>query len=91
MVCVCLQVVSHTQDTWLYHLMVAAGSSAAFNVGTEHERLIGKLLDADGDPGENGGLFIVVIEIQGVCLSVSLIMSRLELTGLRSRSNYVLF
>lgn len=43
--------VSHTQDTWLYHLMVAAGSSAAFDVGTEYERLIGTLLDADGDPG----------------------------------------
>lgn len=45
--------VPHTQDTWLYHLMVAAGSSAAFNVGTEYERLIGTLLDADGDPGDN--------------------------------------
>lgn len=45
--------VSHTQDTWLYHLMVAAGSSATFNVGTEYERLIGTLLDVDGDPGEN--------------------------------------
>lgn len=44
--------VSRTQDTWLYHLMVAAGSSATFNVGTEYERLIGTLLDADGDPGE---------------------------------------
>ncbi|XP_003962303.1 pleckstrin homology domain-containing family H member 1 [Takifugu rubripes] len=38
------------KDTWLYHLMVAAGSSATFNVGTEYERLIGTLLDADGDP-----------------------------------------
>lgn len=50
---VCLRGASHTQDTWLYHLMVAAGSSATFNVGTEYERLIGTLLDADGDPGEN--------------------------------------
>lgn len=41
-----------TQDTWLYHLTVAAGSSATFKVGTEYEQLIGKLLDAEGDPGE---------------------------------------
>lgn len=46
-------VFSHAQDTWLYHLTVAAGSSATFRVGTESEQLIGKLLDADGDPGEN--------------------------------------
>uniref|UniRef100_A0A3Q0S8F5 Pleckstrin homology domain containing, family H (with MyTH4 domain) member 1 n=1 Tax=Amphilophus citrinellus TaxID=61819 RepID=A0A3Q0S8F5_AMPCI len=38
------------KDTWLYHLTVAAGSSAAFKVGTEYEQLIGKLLDAEGDP-----------------------------------------
>ncbi|XP_041827508.1 pleckstrin homology domain-containing family H member 1 isoform X2 [Melanotaenia boesemani] len=38
------------KDTWLYHLTVAAGSSATFKVGTEYEQLIGKLLDADGDP-----------------------------------------
>ncbi|KAM6913029.1 pleckstrin homology domain-containing family H member 1 [Xenentodon cancila] len=38
------------KETWLYHLMVAAGSSAKFKVGTQHEQLIGKLLDADGDP-----------------------------------------
>ncbi|XP_068195586.1 pleckstrin homology domain-containing family H member 1 [Antennarius striatus] len=37
------------KDTWLYHLTVAAGSSATFKVGTEYEQLIGKLLDADGD------------------------------------------
>lgn len=41
-----------TQDTWLYHLTVAAGSSATFKVGTEYEQLIVKLLDAEGDPGE---------------------------------------
>lgn len=41
-----------TQDTWLYHLTVAAGSCATFKVGTECEQLIGKLLDAEGDPGE---------------------------------------
>lgn len=39
------------QDTWLYHLTVAAGSSANLKVGTEYEQLIGNLLDADGDPG----------------------------------------
>uniref|UniRef100_A0A8C5EM83 Pleckstrin homology, MyTH4 and FERM domain containing H1 n=1 Tax=Gouania willdenowi TaxID=441366 RepID=A0A8C5EM83_GOUWI len=38
------------KDTWLYHLGVAAGSSANLKVGTEYERLIGNLLDADGDP-----------------------------------------
>ncbi|XP_068437157.1 pleckstrin homology domain-containing family H member 1 [Clinocottus analis] len=38
------------KDTWLYHLTVAAGSCATFKVGTESEQLIGKLLDADGDP-----------------------------------------
>uniref|UniRef100_A0A8D3ANX0 Pleckstrin homology domain containing, family H (with MyTH4 domain) member 1 n=1 Tax=Scophthalmus maximus TaxID=52904 RepID=A0A8D3ANX0_SCOMX len=37
-------------DTWLYHLTVAAGSCATFKVGTEYEQLIGKLLDAEGDP-----------------------------------------
>ncbi|XP_034000357.1 pleckstrin homology domain-containing family H member 1 [Trematomus bernacchii] len=38
------------KDTWLYHLTVAAGSCANFKVGTEYEQLIGKLLDAEGDP-----------------------------------------
>lgn len=38
------------KDTWLYHLTVAAGSSATFKVGTGYEQLIGKLLDAEGDP-----------------------------------------
>uniref|UniRef100_A0A8C9WFW4 Pleckstrin homology domain containing, family H (with MyTH4 domain) member 1 n=1 Tax=Scleropages formosus TaxID=113540 RepID=A0A8C9WFW4_SCLFO len=38
------------KDTWLYHLTVAAGSSASLKVGTEYEQLIGKLLDVDGDP-----------------------------------------
>uniref|UniRef100_A0A671Z0W6 Pleckstrin homology domain containing, family H (with MyTH4 domain) member 1 n=1 Tax=Sparus aurata TaxID=8175 RepID=A0A671Z0W6_SPAAU len=38
------------KDTWLYHLKVAAGSSATLKVGTEYEQLIGKLLDAEGDP-----------------------------------------
>nr|XP_056707116.1 pleckstrin homology domain-containing family H member 1 [Euleptes europaea] len=37
------------KDTWLYHLTVAAGSSSA-KVGTAYEQLIGKLLDAEGDP-----------------------------------------
>lgn len=36
----------------MYHLAVAAGSSATFKVGTEYEQLIGKLLDAEGGPGE---------------------------------------
>lgn len=36
----------------MYHLAVAAGSGGTFKVGTEYEQLIGKLLDADGDPGE---------------------------------------
>uniref|UniRef100_A0A8C4FFK6 Pleckstrin homology domain containing, family H (with MyTH4 domain) member 1 n=1 Tax=Dicentrarchus labrax TaxID=13489 RepID=A0A8C4FFK6_DICLA len=38
------------KDTWLYHLTVAAGSSATFKVGTEYEQLVGKLLDTEGDP-----------------------------------------
>lgn len=46
-----VSVFSPTQDTWLYHLTVAAGSCATFRVGTECEQLIGKLLDAEGDPG----------------------------------------
>lgn len=69
---VCLWVVSHAQDTWLYHLTVAAGSSATFRVGTESEQLIGKLLDADGDPGENPqGLVIVVVEVECVCVCIT--------------------
>ncbi|XP_053883286.1 pleckstrin homology domain-containing family H member 1 isoform X3 [Malaclemys terrapin pileata] len=39
----------HEKDTWLYHLTVAAGSISA-KVGTAYEQLIGKLLDAEGDP-----------------------------------------
>uniref|UniRef100_A0A4W5L9E2 Pleckstrin homology domain containing, family H (with MyTH4 domain) member 1 n=1 Tax=Hucho hucho TaxID=62062 RepID=A0A4W5L9E2_9TELE len=38
------------KDTWLYHLTVAAGSSASFKVGTEYEQLVGNLLDIEGDP-----------------------------------------
>uniref|UniRef100_A0A3B5KUX3 Pleckstrin homology domain containing, family H (with MyTH4 domain) member 1 n=1 Tax=Xiphophorus couchianus TaxID=32473 RepID=A0A3B5KUX3_9TELE len=38
------------KDTWLYHLNVAAGSSATLKVGTECEQLIGKLMDVEGDP-----------------------------------------
>uniref|UniRef100_A0A8C3JMP9 Pleckstrin homology, MyTH4 and FERM domain containing H1 n=1 Tax=Calidris pygmaea TaxID=425635 RepID=A0A8C3JMP9_9CHAR len=37
------------KNTWLYHLTIAAGSSNA-TVGTSYEQLIGKLLDAEGDP-----------------------------------------
>lgn len=42
----------------MYHLAVAAGSSGTFKVGTEYEQLIGKLLDADGDPGEKTQLLL---------------------------------
>ncbi|XP_020655592.3 pleckstrin homology domain-containing family H member 1 isoform X3 [Pogona vitticeps] len=38
------------KNTWLYHLTVAAGSSSSTKVGTTYEQLIGKLLDAEGDP-----------------------------------------
>ncbi|XP_047201927.1 pleckstrin homology domain-containing family H member 1 isoform X1 [Girardinichthys multiradiatus] len=38
------------KDAWLYHLTVAAGSSATLKVGTEYEQLIGKLMDVEGDP-----------------------------------------
>lgn len=41
------------QDTWLYHLTVAAGGSSA-KVGTAYEQLIGKLMDDEGDPGKAG-------------------------------------
>ncbi|XP_027749857.1 pleckstrin homology domain-containing family H member 1 isoform X2 [Empidonax traillii] len=37
------------KNTWLYHLTVAAGSRNT-TVGTSYEQLIGKLLDAEGDP-----------------------------------------
>lgn len=36
------------QDTWLYHLTVAAGSTSV-NVGSEFEQLICKLLNVEGD------------------------------------------
>lgn len=39
------------QDSWLYHLSVAAGSAAG-KVGTEFEQLVGKLFQLDGDPSE---------------------------------------
>ncbi len=51
-VCLSKNTLFPAQDTWLYHLTVAAGSSGTFKVGTEYEQLIGKLLDAEGDPGE---------------------------------------
>lgn len=56
-----------SQDTWLYHLTVAAGNCASLKVGTEYEQLIGKLLDVDGDPGERlfaNNLFIPLKEVQ---------------------------
>ncbi|XP_077477828.1 pleckstrin homology domain-containing family H member 1 isoform X2 [Stigmatopora argus] len=37
------------KDAWLYHLCVAAGGGADLKAGTEYERLIGRLLDGDGD------------------------------------------
>uniref|UniRef100_A0A3Q2Q4X7 Pleckstrin homology domain containing, family H (with MyTH4 domain) member 1 n=1 Tax=Fundulus heteroclitus TaxID=8078 RepID=A0A3Q2Q4X7_FUNHE len=40
----------YKNDTWLYHLTVAAGSNATLKVGTEYEQLIGKLMDVEGDP-----------------------------------------
>lgn len=39
------------QDTWLYHLSVAAGTTVG-KVGTEFEQLVGKLFQLDGDPSE---------------------------------------
>lgn len=39
------------QDSWRYHLSVAAGSAAG-KVGTEFEQLVGKLFQLDGDPSE---------------------------------------
>lgn len=56
----CMLMIFFTQDTWLYHLSVAAGSSATLKVGTEYEQLIGKLLDAEGDPGEKSITIITV-------------------------------
>lgn len=38
------------QDTWLYHLTVAAGSNNV-NVGSEFEQLVCKLLSIEGEPG----------------------------------------
>ncbi|XP_058238898.1 pleckstrin homology domain-containing family H member 2 isoform X1 [Hemibagrus wyckioides] len=40
----------HEKAAWLYHLSVAAGSNVG-QVGTEFERLVGRLLSVDGDPG----------------------------------------
>lgn len=39
------------QDSWLYHLSVAAGTMVG-KVGTEFEQLVGKLFQLDGDPSE---------------------------------------
>ena len=36
------------QDSWLYHLTVAAGGGTG-NVGTHYEQLIAKLMQAEGD------------------------------------------
>ncbi|KAH0620714.1 hypothetical protein JD844_021414 [Phrynosoma platyrhinos] len=49
------------KDTWLYHLTVAAGSSkSSTKVGTAYEQLIGKLLDAEGDPS---GFFAISCQL----------------------------
>ncbi|KAL0964359.1 hypothetical protein UPYG_G00322800 [Umbra pygmaea] len=37
------------KEAWLYHLAVAAGTGMG-KMGTEFEQLVGKLLQADGDP-----------------------------------------
>ena len=39
------------QDSWLYHLTVAAGGGTG-NVGTHYEQLIAKLMECDGDHSE---------------------------------------
>lgn len=39
------------QDSWLYHLSVAAGTTVG-KIGTEFEQLVGKLYQQDGDPSE---------------------------------------
>uniref|UniRef100_A0A2K6LJH1 Pleckstrin homology, MyTH4 and FERM domain containing H2 n=1 Tax=Rhinopithecus bieti TaxID=61621 RepID=A0A2K6LJH1_RHIBE len=44
-----LLICSGFQDTWLYHLTVAAGSNNV-NVGSEFEQLVCKLLNIDGEP-----------------------------------------
>lgn len=36
------------QDSWLYHLTVAAGGGTG-NVGTQYEQLIAKLMQVEGD------------------------------------------
>ena len=39
------------QDSWLYHLTVAAGGGTG-NVGTHYEQLIAKLMESGGDPSK---------------------------------------
>lgn len=45
------------QDSWLYHLSVAAGTTVG-KVGTEFEQLVGKLFQLDGDPSESYRSFL---------------------------------
>lgn len=52
----------------MYHLAVSAGSSGTFKVGTEYEQLIGKLLDADGDPGEKAQFALLTATILFISL-----------------------
>ncbi|XP_077437927.1 pleckstrin homology domain-containing family H member 2 [Vanacampus margaritifer] len=42
----------HEKDSWLYHLCVAAGTMVG-KVGTEFEKLVGKLFQVDGDPNSH--------------------------------------
>ncbi|XP_061693306.1 pleckstrin homology domain-containing family H member 2 isoform X2 [Syngnathoides biaculeatus] len=45
-----LHIESHYEkDSWLYHLCVAAGTRMG-KIGTEFEKLVGKLFQVDGDP-----------------------------------------
>lgn len=47
-----IDLINFLQDSWLYHLSVAAGTSSG-KVGTEFEQLVGKLFQQDGDPSES--------------------------------------
>lgn len=44
--------VCFSQDSWLYHLTVAAGGGTG-NVGTEYEQLIAKVMEVNGDPSRS--------------------------------------
>ena len=42
------------QDSWLYHITVAAGGGTG-NVGTEFEQIISRLLEQEGETGMTQG------------------------------------